>query len=241
MRRPSRRTGSCPSTVLRGVIAIDRAPGAPRGRRESAPAVEHRPADLVAQPLIVQDEFADRFRQLFTLPTTLEPAGARAVGSGGRRTRGLDRVGRGTELVRGDVRHRRRLAGGERGVPSSSAQLSSGSHGMTGRRTGLRHPDLTARPGANLIDRVAGPWIRGLLGLEEVQNVLCARCCPQSQEPMVGVRERAPATDRDEARVALLGEDHMPTLPPGAIVRRTLTQPAKRSPHMSRPIHRRDR
>ena len=79
---------------------------------------------------------------------------------------------------------------------------------MAGRRTGLRHLDLAARPGPDLLDRVAGPWIRGLFRLEEVQNVLCAPCRPQSQEPMVGVRERPAATDCDEARVALLGEDH---------------------------------
>jgi hypothetical protein len=41
-----------------------------------------------------------------------------------------------------------------------------------------------------------------------VQNVLCARCRPHSQEPMVGVRERPSTADRDEARVALLGENH---------------------------------
>ena len=170
-------------------------------------AVEHRPADLVPQPLIIQNEFADRCRQLFALPTTLEPAGALTLVSGGRGTRGPDRVGRSTELVCGDVRYRCRLAGGERGVPSSSTGLSSGSHGMASRRTGLRHLDLAARPGPDLLQRVAGPWIR-VLRLEEVQNVLCARGRPQSQKPMVGVRERPPAADSDEARVALLGEDH---------------------------------
>ncbi len=73
--------------------------------------VEHRPADLVSQPLILQDEFANRIRKVFALPTALQPAGALNLASGGRRKRGLDRVGRGTELVGGDVRHHRRLAG----------------------------------------------------------------------------------------------------------------------------------
>ena len=126
----------------------------------------------------------------------------------GRRTGGFDRVGRGTELVCGDVRHRCRLAGGERDVPSSPVQLSSGSHRMAGRSTGPRHLDLAARPRPDLLDRVAGPRIRGLLRLEEVKDVLCARRRPQAQEPVVGVRERPPAADRDETRVALLGEDH---------------------------------
>ena len=39
-------------------------------------AVEHRPADVVSQPLIVKDEFANRIRELFALPLALEPAGA---------------------------------------------------------------------------------------------------------------------------------------------------------------------
>ena len=80
-------------------------------------AVEHRPADLVSQPLILQDEFANRIGELFALPTALEPAGALTLASGGRRTRGLDRVGRSTELVCGDMRHRCRLAGSICGVP----------------------------------------------------------------------------------------------------------------------------
>jgi len=65
----------------------------------------------------------------------------------------------------------------------------------------------------SLLDRLAGPRVRGLHRLEEVQNVLCARGRPQSQEPMVGVRERPPAADGDEAGVAVFGEDHGCTRP----------------------------
>ena len=43
--------------------------------------------------------------------------------------------------------------------------------------------------------------------------MLCARGRPQSQEPMVGVRERPPAADGDEAGVAVFGEDHGCTRP----------------------------
>jgi hypothetical protein len=60
--------------------------------------------------------------------------------TGGRRTRGLDRVGRSTELVRGDMHHHCRLAGSICGVPSGSAQPSCRSHGMATRR-------LTIEPG----------------------------------------------------------------------------------------------
>ena len=131
---------------------------------------------------------------------------------GSRRTRGLDRVGRSTELVCGDMRHHRGLAGSECRVTGRSAQHSCRSHGMAGRRAGLGHRDLASRPCPNLFDRLAGPGVRGLHRLEEVQNVLCARGRPQSQEPMVGVRERAPAADGDEPGVAVLGQDHGSTV-----------------------------
>src|SRR6185503_21229610 len=117
------------------------------------------------------------------------------------------------ELVCGDMRHHCRLAGSICGVPSGSVQLSCRSHGMASRRAGLRHLDLAARPCPSLLDRLAGPRVRGLHRLEEVQNVLCARGRPQSQEPMVGVRERPPAADGDEAGVAVFGEDHGCTRP----------------------------
>jgi len=170
--------------------------------------VEHRPADLVSQPLILQNEFANRIRELFALPTALDPAYALTLASGGRRTRGLDRVGRSTELVCGDMRHHRRLAGSICGVPSGSAQLSCRSHGMATSRAGLGHPDLASRPRPNLLDRETGPRVGPLNRVEEVQNVLCARGSPQRQEAMVGVRERPPAADSDEAGVAVYWQDH---------------------------------
>src|SRR5205823_1426272 len=137
-------------------------------------------------PLIVQDELANRMGKLFALPTALEPAGALTLVTGGRRARGLDRIGRGTEFVCGDVRHHRRLAGSICGVPSGSAQLSCRSHGMATRRAGLRHPDLASRPCPNPLDSQTGPRIFGPYRLEEVQNVLRAGGSPQSQQLMVG-------------------------------------------------------
>jgi DNA-binding CsgD family transcriptional regulator len=59
-----------------------------------------------------------------------------------------------------------------------------------------------------LLDRLAGPRVRGLHRLEKVQNVLRARGSPESQEPMVGVGKRPPAADGDEAGVAIFREDH---------------------------------
>ena len=54
-------------------------------------AVKHRPADVVPQPLVVEDELANRLRELVTLPPALEPPCARAVRRGS--TCGLDRIG----------------------------------------------------------------------------------------------------------------------------------------------------
>src|SRR5512144_3347993 len=84
---------------------------------------------------------------------------------------------------------------------------------MTSRGAGLRHLDLAARPCPSLLDRLAGPRVRGLHRLDEVQNVLCAGGRPQGEKLMVQIRERPAAADRDEARVALLGENHGYTCP----------------------------
>ena len=89
--------------------------------------VEYRPADVVSQPLIVENELADRIRELFALPPALDAAGV-LLTSKRRRARRLDRVGRSTEVVGGDVRHRGRLPRCIRGVASGSGQRS-------GRRT----------------------------------------------------------------------------------------------------------
>src|SRR5436189_231339 len=74
-------------------------------------AVEHRPADVVAQPLIIQDQLADRVRELVALPAALAPPGALTLAFRSGGTRRLDRVSGRSELVRGDVRHRRGLTG----------------------------------------------------------------------------------------------------------------------------------
>src|SRR5690606_22386344 len=84
---------------------------------------------------------------------------------------------------------------------------------MTTRCAGLRHRDLAARPCLNLLDGPAGPRIGGLYRLEEMQDVLSARGRPQGQEPVVGVRERPPAADGDEAGGAVFGKDHGGNVP----------------------------
>src|SRR5438477_12378520 len=98
----------------------DLIPRATRDEPSRPSAVEDRPADVVSQPLIVQDEFANHVRELFALPTALEPSGALTLASGGRRAHGPDRIRRSPKLVCGDMRHHSRLAGSVCGVPSGS-------------------------------------------------------------------------------------------------------------------------
>jgi hypothetical protein len=79
-------------------------------------AVEHRPADVVPQPLVVEDKLANRLWELVALPLAFESPCARAFSFRRGSTRGLDRIGSRTKLVRGDMRHHRRLSGSKCGV-----------------------------------------------------------------------------------------------------------------------------
>ena len=171
-------------------------------------AVEHHPADAISQPLIVQDELADRPRQLLTLPSALQPASTFALSFRRSGSHGFDRVGCRTEFVSGDVRHRRRLTGCVCGLASGPAHLSGGRVGRESRRAGLRHRDFAAHPRPSLLDRLAGPRVRRPGRLEEMQNMLRACCRPQGKKPVVRIRERAATADRDEARVTVFGKDH---------------------------------
>src|SRR6266403_6223843 len=94
----------------------------------SLSAVEHRPADVVPQPLVVEDELANRLRELVALPPALESPCALALSFRRGSTCGLDRIGGRTELVRGDVCDGRGLAGSERGMACCPTQVSGRGH-----------------------------------------------------------------------------------------------------------------
>src|SRR5438128_6481827 len=85
-------------------------------------AVEHRPSDVVAQPLVVEYELANRPRELVALPPALESPCALAVSFRRGSMCGFDRIGGRTELVRGDVRDRRGLGGSVRRMPCCPTQ-----------------------------------------------------------------------------------------------------------------------
>ena len=70
---------------------------------------------MVPQPLVVEDERANRIRQLVTLPTALLPSGILACSFRRSGARSLDRVGSCTKLVGGDMCHYRCLPSRIRG------------------------------------------------------------------------------------------------------------------------------
>ncbi len=79
---------------------------------------------------------------------------------------------------------------------------------MAAGRTGLRHLDLPVRPRANRLDREAGSLVGGPLCLEWCDTCSAHAAAHWASQVMVRVRERPTATDRDEARVTILREDH---------------------------------
>jgi hypothetical protein len=64
-----------------------------------ASAVECKPAQLVAQPLVVEHKFSDLVGELSALPLALQAANRLALVFSRCRPRRSDRVGRSTELV----------------------------------------------------------------------------------------------------------------------------------------------
>ena len=117
---------------------------ADRGDRRSA--VERRPADVVSQPLIVQDELANRIGQLLALPLALEPASALGLALKGSCTCRLDRVSSSTEFVCGHMPDCSRLTGRVRSMPSGTMEIPSRRIGVAGGCARLPPGDLAAHP-----------------------------------------------------------------------------------------------
>jgi hypothetical protein len=140
--------------------------------------VEQRPADVVPQPLVVKYELANFLRELVTLPLALESPRELALAFRRGSTCGFDRIGGRTELVRCDVCDGPGLAGSVRGVPCGPTQVSGGPHCVAASRASLGHPHLATRPGAGMLDRLTRSWVLRLSRLEEVKDVLRARCRP---------------------------------------------------------------
>lgn len=59
-----------------------------------------------------------------------------------------------------------------------------------------------------MLNRLTRPWILRLSRLEEVKDVLRARCRPKSEEMVIRIGEGSTAADCHETRVAVFREDH---------------------------------
>src|SRR5260370_9346318 len=110
-------------------------------------AVEHRAADVVPQPLVVEYELTNRLRELVALPPALESPCALALSFRRGSTCGLDRIGGRTELVRGDVCDGRGLAGSIRGMTCCPTQVSGRGVCMAAPPASLGRRNLATHPG----------------------------------------------------------------------------------------------
>jgi len=144
-------------------------------------AVEHRPADVVSEPLIVQDQLADRIGQLLALPLALEPAAALGVALEGSCRSRLDRVSSSTEFVCGHVPDRRRLTGSVCRMPRGALEIPGGRIGVAAGRARMPPGDLAAHPLPDQRDGLPRPRIGRLYRFKEVKNMLCARRGPESE------------------------------------------------------------
>ncbi len=120
-------------------------------------AIEYRPAEVVAQALIVQDKITNRTGQLIALPAALEKPGMFAPAFGRSRAGCLDGVGGSAELVRGDVGNRGGLTGSKGGMPRCPGQIPGSRHGVSSRCTRLGHRYLAAYPEADLLNSITRP------------------------------------------------------------------------------------
>ena len=144
-------------------------------------AIEHEPAQLVAQPLVVEHEIPNLKGELSTLPLALQAAGLLALVLSRSRPRRPDRVGRGTELVGRHMAHRRGLTGGVRCLPRGTGHLSGCCVRGEGGRAGLSPRDLTPRPGTPKVDRASRTVVLGPRLLEVVEHVLRAVSRPHRE------------------------------------------------------------
>jgi len=87
-------------------------------------------------------------------------------------------------------------------------------HCVAASRASLHHRDLTTGPSAGVFDGFAWSWVLRLSRLEQVKDVLRARCRPKSQEMVIRISEGPTATDGDKPRIPNLGEDHRSDTPP---------------------------
>ncbi len=128
-----------------------------------------------------------------------------------------DRVRRCAQPVSGDVRHGDGLTGRERRVLDGCGLAAAGGVGDEGGGVGGLHGDVSADPGAGDVEGVAGSGVVGSCVFEEGQDVLGAVDGPSGDLVVVLVGEGASAADRDEAGVAVGGQDRHGAMLPGLV------------------------
>jgi hypothetical protein len=173
--------------------------------------LEDRPADRVAPSLICEDKRPNLTVESIALPVTFDASGAGVAWV--RCPRSLDRIGGGPEIMLGHVAYTSGLTGGISGIPRGPHQRAGRTHRVSTARPSVHHLHLPTSPRARRLDRVPWASIRRLAVLEEMQNVFRALGSPQCQELMIRVSERPATADRDQARIADLGEDHAISVP----------------------------
>ena len=146
--------------------------------------------------------------ELLTLPLALHPPGV--FGLTGRHSRAyrFDRVGSGTEFMCRNVCDQRGLSRSVGSMASRPAQFSCGTIGVTPRFTGLRHRNFATRPCTSLVNSLTRALVRRASRLEEMYDMLRARCGPQGEELMIRICKRPAAADGNETGIADFGKDH---------------------------------
>jgi hypothetical protein len=167
--------------------------------------VEYKPADLIAQLLVIKYKIPDLTRKLCTLPCTLKAACFFSLTVRCRLTRSFDGVGSRSKLVCCDVRHRRRLTCCKCGVPGGSAQFSCRRLSVPCGSPGFRHRSSALSLGACQLDGLTRPFVIRLYFLKQVQDMLCTISSPDRKQMVICICESSSATDRDESGVPFLG------------------------------------
>jgi hypothetical protein len=166
-------------------------------------AIEHEPAHIIAQSLVVEHEFPDPVRELCTLPLALTATGLVTLVFGSRRPYGPDRIGRRPQLMSGHMTHRPGLPGGMSRFLCGAGHFSCGRVRIEGVIAGQGPGDPTPCPCTRLFDRPARTVVARSHLLEERQYVLRTIGSPDSKEMMIGVRQDATAPDGDEPGIPL--------------------------------------
>ena len=172
-------------------------------------AVEDRPADIVPQPLVIEDNITNLVGELVALPEAFQAPGRGRLTWRRRIPHRSDGVGCRAKIMSGDVRHGGSLGGGVGRIARGSLEISGRGVGVTGGSPRLGHRDFAAGPGAGHLDGVTRASIVRPDRFEKMQHMLRARRRPQGQKPMIAISERATAADGDEATIANFRQDHV--------------------------------